>query len=138
MSQASYQLREGATILEKHEGIGNSEMFRHIYLGSQYGESWEKSHALDQTFILPRGNRDLQKKALVVHDSTQDPLVLQLFKEAWPSYKEDPRHPSKQRQSRSLACNSILEKRIRLNNLTFLSPPWHTGWSSKLVLPSST
>ncbi|KAM1193109.1 hypothetical protein ACFX2G_013632 [Malus domestica] len=56
-------------------------MFRHIYLGSQYGESWEKSHALDQTFILPRGNRDLQKKALVVHDSTQDPLVLQLFKE---------------------------------------------------------
>ncbi|KAM1171959.1 hypothetical protein ACFX2G_022592 [Malus domestica] len=56
-------------------------MFRQIYLGSQYGESREKSHALDQTFLLPRGDGDLRKKALVVHDSTQDPLVLQLLKE---------------------------------------------------------
>ncbi|KAM1447374.1 hypothetical protein ACFXTO_006483 [Malus domestica] len=35
--------------------------------------------------------------------------------------------PSKQRQSRSLVCNSILEMRTRLNTLTSLSPPWHTG-----------
>ncbi|KAM0956158.1 hypothetical protein ACFX2A_024968 [Malus domestica] len=68
-------------------------MFRQTYLGSQYGESREKSHALDQTFILPKGDGDLRKKALVVHDSTQGPLVLQLLKEAWPSYKEDFRHP---------------------------------------------
>ncbi|KAM2479206.1 hypothetical protein PS1_002970 [Malus domestica] len=34
---------------------------------------------------------------------------------------------SKQRQSRSLACNSILKMRTRLNTLTSLSPPWHTG-----------
>ncbi|KAM2264623.1 hypothetical protein ACFXTI_040763 [Malus domestica] len=56
-------------------------MFQQTYLGSQYGESREKSHALDQTFLLPRGDGDLRKKAPVVHDSTQDPLVLQLFKE---------------------------------------------------------
>ncbi|KAM1090837.1 hypothetical protein ACFX19_018615 [Malus domestica] len=56
-------------------------MFRQTYLGSQYGESREKSHALNQTFLLPRGDGDLQKKALVVHDSIQDPLVLQLLKE---------------------------------------------------------
>ncbi|KAM1818768.1 hypothetical protein ACFX11_000530 [Malus domestica] len=34
-------------VLEKHEGIEDSEMFRQTYLGSQYGESREKSHALD-------------------------------------------------------------------------------------------
>ncbi|KAM2105443.1 hypothetical protein TB1_013884 [Malus domestica] len=56
-------------------------MFRQTYLGSQYGESREKSHALDQTFLLPRGYGDLRKKAPVVHDSTQDPLILQLLKE---------------------------------------------------------
>ncbi|KAM2540129.1 hypothetical protein TB2_025345 [Malus domestica] len=56
-------------------------MFRRTYLESQYGESREKSHALDQTFLLPRGDGDLQKKAPMVHDSTQDPLVLQLLKE---------------------------------------------------------
>ncbi|KAM2895538.1 hypothetical protein FF1_010632 [Malus domestica] len=43
--------------------------------------SREKSHALDQTFILPRGDEDLRKKTPVVHDSTQDPLVLQLLNE---------------------------------------------------------
>ncbi|KAM1578782.1 hypothetical protein ACFX11_040818 [Malus domestica] len=74
-------LGKGQQVLEKHEGIGDSKMFQQTYLGSQYGESREKSHALDQTFLLPRGDRDLRKKALVVHDSTQDPLVLQLFKE---------------------------------------------------------
>ncbi|KAM2405507.1 hypothetical protein ACFXTH_032718 [Malus domestica] len=40
-------------------------MFRQTYLGSQYDESREKSHALDQTFILPRGYGDLRKKAPV-------------------------------------------------------------------------
>ncbi|KAM2541971.1 hypothetical protein TB2_021470 [Malus domestica] len=68
-------------VLEKHEGIGDLEMFRQTYLGSQYDEFREKSHALDQTFILLRGYGDLRKKAPVVHDSTQDPLVLQLLKE---------------------------------------------------------
>ncbi|KAM1787960.1 hypothetical protein ACFX11_038309 [Malus domestica] len=56
-------------------------MFRQTYLRSRYGESREKSHALDQTFLLPRGDGDLRKKTPVVHDSTQDPLVLQLLKE---------------------------------------------------------
>ncbi|KAM2611832.1 hypothetical protein TB2_031883 [Malus domestica] len=56
-------------------------MFQQTYLRSQYDESREKSHAFDQTFILPRGDGDLRKKAPVVHDSTQDPLVLQLLKE---------------------------------------------------------
>ncbi|KAM2425796.1 hypothetical protein ACFXTH_000073 [Malus domestica] len=56
-------------------------MFRQRYLGSQYGESMEKSHALDQTFLLSRGDGDLRKKAPMVLDSTQDPLVLQLLKE---------------------------------------------------------
>ncbi|KAM1543933.1 hypothetical protein PS2_013194 [Malus domestica] len=55
-------LRKGQQVLEKHEGIGNSEMFRQTYLGSQYGAK-EKSHALGQTFILPRGDGDLQKKS---------------------------------------------------------------------------
>ncbi|KAM1724535.1 hypothetical protein ACFX11_022973 [Malus domestica] len=72
-------LGKGQQVLEKHEGIGNSEMFRQTYLGSQYSESREKSHALDQTFILPRGYGDLRKKAPVVHDSTQNLLVLQLL-----------------------------------------------------------
>ncbi|KAM2150955.1 hypothetical protein ACFX1R_045465 [Malus domestica] len=56
-------------------------MFRHTYLGSQYGKSREKSHVLDQTFLLPREDEVLRKKAPVIHDSTQDPLVLQLLKE---------------------------------------------------------
>ncbi|KAM2290052.1 hypothetical protein COP2_031636 [Malus domestica] len=121
-------------------------MFRQTYLGSQYGESREKSHALDQTFLLPRGDGDLRKKAPVVHDSTQDPLVLQLIEEVnklkverlaeipdcnqprpGPLTRRIINTPFKQRQNRSLACNSILEKRTRLNTLTFFSPPWHTG-----------
>ncbi|KAM1934195.1 hypothetical protein ACFX15_018395 [Malus domestica] len=69
-------LAKGKQVLDEHEGIGDSEMFRQTYLGSQYGESREKSHALDQTFLLPRGDGDLRKKAPMVHDSTQDPLVL--------------------------------------------------------------
>ncbi|KAM2212487.1 hypothetical protein ACFX1S_022780 [Malus domestica] len=74
-------LGKGQQVLKKHEGIGDSEMFRQTYLESQYGESREKSHAFDQTFLLPRGDGDLRKKAPVVHDSTQDPLVRQLLKE---------------------------------------------------------
>ncbi|KAM2090856.1 hypothetical protein ACFX1T_029416 [Malus domestica] len=121
-------------------------MFRQTYLESQYGESREKSHVLDQTFLLPRGDGDLRKKAPMVHDSTQDPLVLQLLKEVnklkaerqaeIPDWNQPRPGPltrkifdtfSKQRQSRSLACNSIMEMRTRLNTLTSLSPPWHTG-----------
>ncbi|KAM2015164.1 hypothetical protein ACFX16_045725 [Malus domestica] len=52
-------LGKGQQVLEKHEGIGDSEMFRQTYLGSQYGESREKSHALDQTFLLPTEDGDL-------------------------------------------------------------------------------
>ncbi|KAM2796325.1 hypothetical protein COP1_007461 [Malus domestica] len=74
-------LRKGQQVLEKHEDTEDLEMFRQTHLGSQYGKSREKSHALDQTFILPRGDGDLRNKALMVHDSTQDPLVLQLLKE---------------------------------------------------------
>ncbi|KAM1381453.1 hypothetical protein ACFX2I_023053 [Malus domestica] len=68
-------------VLEEHEGTGDSEVFRQTRPRSQYGESKEKSHALAQTFLLPKGDGDLQKKIPVVHDSTQDPLVLQLLEE---------------------------------------------------------
>ncbi|KAM2455590.1 hypothetical protein PS1_015581 [Malus domestica] len=66
---------------EEHEGTWDFEVFRQTRPRSQYGESKEKSHALAQTFLLPRGDGDLRKKIPVVYDSTQDPLVLQLFKE---------------------------------------------------------
>ncbi|KAM2661596.1 hypothetical protein EV2_023885 [Malus domestica] len=66
---------------EEHEGTWDSDVFRQTRPRSQYGESKEKSHALAQTFLLPRGDGDLRKKILVVHDSTQDPLVLQLIEE---------------------------------------------------------
>ncbi|KAM2322913.1 hypothetical protein ACFXTH_019536 [Malus domestica] len=123
-------------------------MFRQTYLGSQYGDSREKSYALDQTFLLQKRDGYLRKKAPVVHDSTQDPLILQLLKEVnklkaeqqaeipdWNQPSPGPltrrilNTPSKQRQSRSLAFNSILEMRTRLNTLTSLSPPWHTGYT---------
>ncbi|KAM2564336.1 hypothetical protein TB2_012634 [Malus domestica] len=133
-------------VLKKYEGIWDSEMFRQTYLRSQYGESRENSNALDQTFILPRGDGDLRKKALVIHDSTQDPLVLQLLKEVnklkderqteihdWNQPRPGPLTrrildtPSKQRQSRSLVYYSILEERTRLNTFISLSPPWDIG-----------
>ncbi|KAM2201171.1 hypothetical protein ACFX1R_001028 [Malus domestica] len=41
-------LGKGQQVLKKHEGIGDSEMFRQTYLGSQYGESREKSHAFER------------------------------------------------------------------------------------------
>ncbi|KAM2447495.1 hypothetical protein PS1_017823 [Malus domestica] len=121
-------------------------MFRHTHSRSQCDESKEKSRYLDQTFLLTRGDEDLRKKPSVVHDSTQDPLVLQLLEEVnklkaerqaeipdWNQPRPGPltrrilNTPSKQRQSRSLAYNSILERKTRLNTLTSLSPPWYTG-----------
>ncbi|KAM2623962.1 hypothetical protein TB1_030982 [Malus domestica] len=123
-------LGKGQQVLEKHEGIGDLEMFRQTNLGSQYSESKKKSHALNQTFLLPRGDGDLRQKAPMVHDSTQDPFVLQLLKEVnklkaerqaeipdWNQPRPGPLTrrildtPLKQRQSRSLACNPILERR---------------------------
>ncbi|KAM1736391.1 hypothetical protein ACFX12_014748 [Malus domestica] len=74
-------LGKGKQVLKEHEGIGDSEMFRQTYLGSQYSESREKSHALDQTFLLPKGDEDLRQKAPMVHDSTQDLFILPLLKE---------------------------------------------------------
>ncbi|KAM1085862.1 hypothetical protein ACFX2J_011507 [Malus domestica] len=56
-------------------------MFRHTHSRSQCDESKEKSCYLDQTFLLPRSDGDLRKKTSVMHDSTQDPLVLQLLEE---------------------------------------------------------
>ncbi|KAM2704460.1 hypothetical protein EV1_033786 [Malus domestica] len=146
MSQAGYQFGEGATSPRE------TRMYRELR-DVPTDIPWKlvrrfqgKSHALDQTFLLPREDGDLRKKAPVVHDSTQDPLVLQLLKEVnklkaerqveipdWNQPRPDPLTkrildtPSKERQSRSLACNSILERRTRLNTLTSLSPPWHTG-----------
>ncbi|KAM1873108.1 hypothetical protein ACFX13_006992 [Malus domestica] len=70
--------RKSFIVPEEHEGIGDSEVFRQTRPRSQYGESKEKSHALAQTFLLPIVDGDLRKKIPVVHDSTQDPLVLQL------------------------------------------------------------
>ncbi|KAM1146968.1 hypothetical protein ACFX19_039436 [Malus domestica] len=74
-------LGNGQQVLERHEGTGDSEVFRQTYPGSQYSESREKSHALDQTFLIPIGDGDLRKKAQVTHNSAQDPLVLQLLEE---------------------------------------------------------
>ncbi|KAM1942732.1 hypothetical protein ACFX15_011168 [Malus domestica] len=86
-------LGNGQQVPEEHEGTGDSEMFRHTHSRSQCDESKEKSCYLDQTFLLPRGDGDLRKKTSVMHDSTQDPLVLQLLEEAWPPHKKDPQHP---------------------------------------------
>ncbi|KAM2658171.1 hypothetical protein EV1_013473 [Malus domestica] len=68
-------------VLEEHEGTWDFEVFRQTRPRSQYRESKEKSHALARTFLLPRGDGDLRKKIPVVHDSTQDPLVLWLLEE---------------------------------------------------------
>ena len=56
-------LGKGQQVLEKHEGTGDSEMFRQTYLENKYGESREKLHALDQTFLLLRGDGNLRKKS---------------------------------------------------------------------------
>ncbi|KAM1765008.1 hypothetical protein ACFX11_004191 [Malus domestica] len=116
-------------------------MFRQTYLGSQYGESREKSHALDQTFLLPREDGDLRKKAPVVHDSTQNPLVLQLLKEAWPSYEEDPRHPlqAKTKQKLGLQLYTGREDLIEHLNLfeSTMAYRMHTDEEQCLLFPST-
>ncbi|KAM2967145.1 hypothetical protein FF1_027441 [Malus domestica] len=129
-------------VLEEHEGTWDSEVFRQTCPRSQYDKSKEISHALAQTFLLLRGDGDLRKKILVVHDSTQDPLVLQLIEEVnklkaeIPDWNQPrPGHltrkildtPFKRRQNKNLVYNSILEEMTQLNTLTSLSPPWHIG-----------
>ncbi|KAM2295869.1 hypothetical protein ACFX1S_035609 [Malus domestica] len=123
---------------EEHKGTGDSEVFRQTRPRSQY--------TLTQTFLLPRGDGDLRKKIPVVHDSTQDPLVLQLIEEInklkvkrqteipdWNQPRPGPLKrrildtPFKRKQNKSLVYNSILEGRTQLNTLTSLSPPWHIG-----------
>ncbi|KAM1221868.1 hypothetical protein ACFX2J_009467 [Malus domestica] len=86
-------LGNGQQVPEEHEGTGDSEIFRHTHSRSQCDESKEKSCYLDQTFLLPRGDGDLRKKTSVMHNSTQNPFVLQLLEEAWPPHKKDPQHP---------------------------------------------
>ncbi|KAM2710666.1 hypothetical protein EV2_048207 [Malus domestica] len=81
MSQAGYQFGEGET---SFRGTRRYRGLRDVPTDIPWklvGESREKSHALDQTFLLPRGDGDLRKKAPLVHDFTQDPLILQLPKE---------------------------------------------------------
>ncbi|KAM2194418.1 hypothetical protein ACFX1R_028562 [Malus domestica] len=122
----------------------DSEVFRQTRPRSQYGKSKEKSHVFAQTFLLPRCDGDLRKKISVVHDSTQNPLVLQLFEEVnklkakrqteipnWNQPRPDSLTmrildtPFKQRQNKSLVYNSILQGKTQLNTLTSLSLPWH-------------
>ena len=137
-------LGNGQQVPEEYEGTGDSETFRHTHSRSQCGESRERSRYLDQTFLLPRGDGDLKKKTSVVHDSAQDPLVLQLLEEVnklkaerqaeipdWNQPRPGPLTrrildtPFKRRQNKSLVYNYILEGRTQLNTLTSLSPPWH-------------
>ncbi|KAM1309965.1 hypothetical protein ACFX2H_006589 [Malus domestica] len=143
-SRPAANLGKERHVLEEHEGTWDFEVFRHTCPRSQYNESKEKSHALAQTFLLQINDGDLRKKILVVHDSTQDPIVLQLIEEVnklkaerqaeIPDWNQ-PRHGPltkrilntlfKRRQNKSLVYNSILEGRTQLNTLTSLSSPWH-------------
>ncbi|KAM2568861.1 hypothetical protein TB2_009045 [Malus domestica] len=68
-------------VAEEHEGTWDFQIFRQTRPRSQYDESKKKPHTLAQTFLLLRGDEDLRKKIPMVHDSTQDPLVLQLLEE---------------------------------------------------------
>ncbi|KAM2717135.1 hypothetical protein EV1_029211 [Malus domestica] len=45
-----------------HPCTWDSEVFRQTRPRIQYGEYKEKSHAIAQTFLLPRGDGDLLKK----------------------------------------------------------------------------
>ncbi|KAM1568711.1 hypothetical protein ACFX10_033909 [Malus domestica] len=100
-------------------------MFRQTYLGSQYGKSREKLHALDQTFLLPREDGDLRKKA---------PMV-------WPSYKEVPRHPlqAKTKQKLSLQLYTGKENPIEHLNLfeSTMAYRMHTDEKRCLFFPST-
>ncbi|KAM1981071.1 hypothetical protein ACFX15_037613 [Malus domestica] len=90
------------------------------------------------------GDGDLRKKFPVVHGSTQDLLVLQLFEEVnklkaerqaeipdWNQPRPGPLTRRsldtffKRRQNKSLVYNYVLEGMTQLNTLTSLSPPWH-------------
>ncbi|KAM2006115.1 hypothetical protein ACFX15_001211 [Malus domestica] len=121
-------------VLEEHEGTGDSEVFRQTRLRSQYGESKEKSHALAQTFLLPRGDGDLQKKIPVVHDSTQDPLVLQLLKEVNKLKVE-----SKTKQKLGLQLYTGREDPIKHLNLfeSTMAYRMHTDEKRCLLFPST-
>ncbi|KAM2695372.1 hypothetical protein EV1_039873 [Malus domestica] len=142
---------------EEHEGTWDSEVFQQTRPRIQYGKSKEKSQALAQAFLLPRGDGDLRKKILVVYNSTQDAIVLQLFEEVnklkaerqakipdWNQPRPGPLTrrildtPFKRRQNKSLVYNSILEGRNRLNTLTSLSPPWYIRctWTKSDVFSS--
>ncbi|KAM2041658.1 hypothetical protein ACFX16_035450 [Malus domestica] len=116
-------------------------MFRQTYLGSQFGESREKSHALDQTFLLPIGDGDLRKKTPMVHDSTHDPLVLQLLKEAWSSYKEDPRHPLQAKTKKKLGLQLYTGKDDSIEHLNLFESTMayrmHTDEERCLLFPST-
>ncbi|KAM1790559.1 hypothetical protein ACFX12_034608 [Malus domestica] len=81
MSQAGYQFGEGATSPRETQRYRGLKDVPTDIPWKSVRRVKEKSHALDQTFLLPREDGDLRKKAQVVHDSTQDPLVLQLLKE---------------------------------------------------------
>ncbi|KAM1016047.1 hypothetical protein ACFX2A_046775 [Malus domestica] len=74
-------LEKERQVPDEHEGTWDAEVFQQTRPRSQYGESKEKPHALAQTFLLPRGDGDLRKKILVVHDSTQDSIVLHFIEE---------------------------------------------------------
>ncbi|KAM1945946.1 hypothetical protein ACFX13_000869 [Malus domestica] len=50
-------------VLEEHEGTEDFEVFRQTRPRSQYGESKEKSHVIAQTFLLPRGDKDFERKS---------------------------------------------------------------------------
>ncbi|KAM2404351.1 hypothetical protein ACFXTH_031675 [Malus domestica] len=116
-------------------------MFRQTNLGSQYSESKKKSHALNQTFLLPRGDGDLRQKAPMVHDSTQDPFVLQLLKEAWPSYKEDPRHPLKAKTKQKLGLQPYTGKEDLIEHFNLFESTMayrmHTDEERCLLFPST-
>ncbi|KAM2286748.1 hypothetical protein ACFX1S_039183 [Malus domestica] len=134
-------LGKGQQVLERHEGTGDSEVFRQTYPGSQYSESREKSHALDQTFLIPRGDGDLQKKAPVAHNSAQDPLVLQLLEEAWPFYKEDPQHPLQAKTKQKLGLQLYTGKEDPIEHLNLFESTMayrmHTDEERCLLFPST-
>ncbi|KAM2132152.1 hypothetical protein TB1_012189 [Malus domestica] len=66
---------------QRNMKVQGTKIFRQTRPRSQYGESKKKPHALAQTFLLPKGDGDLRKKIPVVHDSTQNPFILQLIEE---------------------------------------------------------
>ncbi|KAM1734298.1 hypothetical protein ACFX11_019802 [Malus domestica] len=134
-------LGNGQQVPEEHEGTGDSEMFRHTHSRSQCDEWKEKSCYLDQTFLFPRGDGDLQKKTSVLHDSTQDPLVLQLLEEAWPPHKKDPQHPlqAKTKQKLDLQLYTGREDPIEHLNLFESTMVYrrHTDEERCLLFPST-